>query len=104
IGRCGDIVGVWIDPVTAQVMMTLLPLAIGVSSLVRLILSLPREAGEGGDARESGRRRVGALITRRCVSAEPHPAARRRARPPSPLGGGISFFTPSPAPAAPRRA
>ena len=24
IGRCGDMVGVWIDPVTAQVMMTLL--------------------------------------------------------------------------------
>jgi hypothetical protein len=22
IGRCADIVGVWIDPVTAQVMMT----------------------------------------------------------------------------------
>src|ERR1700736_2705237 len=28
IGRCGDMVGVWIDPVTAQVIMTLLPLAI----------------------------------------------------------------------------
>jgi hypothetical protein len=23
IGRCGDMVGVWIEPVTAQVMMTL---------------------------------------------------------------------------------
>ena len=29
IGRCGDIEGVWIEPVTAQVMMTLRPLAIG---------------------------------------------------------------------------
>ena len=27
IGRCGDIDGVWIEPVTAQVMMTLLALA-----------------------------------------------------------------------------
>src|SRR5467141_4822458 len=27
IGRCGDIVGVWIEPVTAQVMMTLLDVA-----------------------------------------------------------------------------
>src|SRR5215510_5819415 len=33
IGRCGDIEGVWIEPVTAQVMMTLRPLAMGVSSM-----------------------------------------------------------------------
>ena len=32
IGRCGDIEGVWIEPVTAQVMMTLRALAMGVSS------------------------------------------------------------------------
>ena len=32
IGRCGDIDGVWIEPVTAQVMMTLRALAMGVSS------------------------------------------------------------------------
>src|SRR5215467_6179571 len=32
IGRCGDIVGVWIEPVTAQVMMTLLDVAIVDSS------------------------------------------------------------------------
>src|SRR6266853_4850226 len=31
IGRCGDIEGVWIEPVTAQVMMTLRALAMGVS-------------------------------------------------------------------------
>src|SRR6266849_7978299 len=31
IGRCGDIVGVWIEPVTAQVMMTLWPLAMRFS-------------------------------------------------------------------------
>ncbi len=36
IGRCGDIDGVWIAPVTAQVMMTLRPLAM-VSSLVRSV-------------------------------------------------------------------
>ena len=30
IGRCGDIVGVWIEPVTAQVMMTLLGVAMDV--------------------------------------------------------------------------
>ncbi len=33
IGRCGDIDGVWIEPVTAQVMMTLRAFAMGVSSL-----------------------------------------------------------------------
>src|SRR5262249_60271137 len=33
IGRCGDIVGVWIDPVTAQVMMTFWPLAIRLPPL-----------------------------------------------------------------------
>jgi hypothetical protein len=32
IGRCGDIDGVWIEPVTAQVMMTLRALAMGISS------------------------------------------------------------------------
>src|SRR5882724_6598378 len=30
IGMCGDIVGVWIEPVTAQVMMTLLGVAMKV--------------------------------------------------------------------------
>src|SRR6185503_4588734 len=34
IGRWGDIDGVWIEPVTAQVMMTLRALAMGVSSVV----------------------------------------------------------------------
>src|SRR5688572_886560 len=32
IGRCGDIVGVWIAPVTAQVMMTLRRLLFGVGT------------------------------------------------------------------------
>jgi hypothetical protein len=32
MGRCGDIDGVWIEPVTAQVMMTFRDLAMGVSS------------------------------------------------------------------------
>src|SRR6266478_1766851 len=32
MGRCGDIEGVWIEPVTAQEMMTLRALAMGVSS------------------------------------------------------------------------
>ena len=32
-GRCGDIDGVWIEPVTAQVMMTLLLLALATCSL-----------------------------------------------------------------------
>src|SRR5262249_56736330 len=31
IGRCGDIEGVWIEPVTAQVMMTLRALAMDAS-------------------------------------------------------------------------
>src|ERR1043166_798132 len=41
IGRCGDIDGVWIEPVTAQVMMTLLALAT-VHSLPRLRQSLSK--------------------------------------------------------------
>src|ERR1700686_3283774 len=45
IGMCGDMVGVWIDPVTAHVMMTLLLLAIDVSSLVRAWC----RNGDGGD-------------------------------------------------------
>ena len=32
IGRCGDMVGVWIAPVTAQVMMTLRRLLLGVGT------------------------------------------------------------------------
>src|SRR6185312_6004613 len=32
MGRCGDMDGVWIEPVTAQVMMTLRALAMGISS------------------------------------------------------------------------
>src|ERR1051325_3560182 len=41
IGKCGDIDGVWIEPVTAQVMMTLLALAT-VHSLPRLRQSLSK--------------------------------------------------------------
>src|SRR5205814_7060707 len=32
MGRCGDMVGVWIAPVTAHVMMTLRPLLLGVAT------------------------------------------------------------------------
>src|SRR5712692_7021524 len=39
IGRCGDIVGVWIEPVTAQVMMTLWPLAMGFPPFPKLRLA-----------------------------------------------------------------
>ena len=35
IGKCGDIDGVWIEPVTAQVMMTLRPLAMGVEERLK---------------------------------------------------------------------
>src|SRR5262249_21330191 len=48
IGICGDMVGVWIDPVTAQVMMTLLPLAIGF---------LPPYPVYGGQTTEDGKAR-----------------------------------------------
>src|SRR5262249_15689769 len=48
IGMCGDIVGVWIDPVTAQVMTTLLPLAIGF---------LPPYSVDGGQTTEDGKAR-----------------------------------------------
>src|SRR5207253_4447233 len=47
---------------------------------------LPPLKGEGGDARASGRRRVGFTNQNNA----PHPSPRVRAAPPSPFGGGIS--------------
>ena len=44
IGRCGDIVGVWIEPVTAQVMMTLRRLAMALFLPEFLSLRAPLRA------------------------------------------------------------
>src|SRR5262245_7562998 len=44
IGRCGDMVGVWIDPVTAQVMMTFRLAAIKLSYLPGGLMKDPLKA------------------------------------------------------------
>ena len=60
IGRCGDIDGVWIEPVTAQVMMTLRPLAMGVSSIVipGLVPGIHRSACSGVKPHGGSRQQV----------------------------------------------
>ncbi len=51
-GRCGDIAGVWIDPVTAQVMMTLRCLAGAIAILpLRPFRCTPSAARSAGEAR-----------------------------------------------------
>src|SRR5581483_1191658 len=54
IGRCGDIDGVWIDPVTAHVMMTLRPLAMCVSPLAGALEFGPHPRRDGARLRRCG--------------------------------------------------
>jgi hypothetical protein len=53
IGRCGDMDGVWMAPVTAQVMMTLSETAIGFAPYVPIDLSAARLCARSAISRRS---------------------------------------------------